>query len=446
MAQSSDLETARNLRREWFRRDIEGFCRYYLAEYFDQAIQPFQRDLLLARSGVHEFPRGHGKSTCMFALLVHIAVFGWRKYVVVVSDTYTQAIAFARRVRDELETNERIREDFGYLRGCEWSEKSWQTRGGVKMVAKGAGSAVRGIVHGHRRPDLVVVDDVENDEAVLTTERREKLWKWVTGALWNVAGYKGMDRIVVGTPLHAECLIRRLAKTPGWRHTRRAALQDGQPLWPKAYTQERLDAIKTDIGSLSFAQEYLLEPMDDATRPFRPEWFRYFDDETPRDWLRLVYVDPAIGQRDKSDWFVATVAAVSPVGKPLEVRILEQRSGKFTVAGQLAVIEQLADQHHPYQLGIESNAYQDALRQLSLERFVATRRWVTILPRCNTAPKKVRIFKLSPRVEQGVIRFHEDLRTLTNHMTQYPSVAHDDFEDSLAGVVELAESMGRMGM
>jgi hypothetical protein len=31
-------------------------------------------------------------------------------------------------------------------------------------------------------------------------------------------------------------------------------------------------------------------------------------------------------------------------------------------------------------------------------------------------------------------------------MCDYPSVAHDDFEDSLAGVVEMAESIGRLSM
>lgn len=431
---------------ELCRCDLESFVLRYLPHYFTRALQGFHRDLLNATTGVYEVSRGHGKSTCLFALMVHIAVFQWRRYVVCVSDTDTQATAFVRRVRDELDTNDIIHRDFGVLRGREWSEKSFITRTGVRFHARGSGSAIRGLVSGANRPDLLIVDDVENDEAVLTTERREKLWRWITAALWNVGGPDGCDRIVVGTPLHADCVLRKLS-SQGWVAARYPAMVgDGPALWPEAFDAARLEEIRADIGSLSFSQEYLLEPMDDATRPFRSEWFRYVDEEPPQNWLRMMYVDPAIGQKKSSDWFVATVAAISPPGTPLEVRIIEQHQGKHSVSGQLATIERMADIHRPYQVGIESNAYQDALRQLSLERFIAARKFVTVLPRCNTAPKRVRIFKLSPRIESGVVTFHRSLSKLVQHMCDYPSVAHDDFEDSLAGVVEMAESIGRLSM
>lgn len=436
-------------RRELAAWDIEYFCLHYLAHYFTRPLQDFHRQLLLARDGVWEVARGHGKSTCLFALLVHVALFGWRRFVVVVSDTAQQATAFVRRVRDELDENERIIEDFGILRGPQWTETSFTTRHGVRLLARGAGSAIRGLVHGQHRPDMVLVDDLENDEAVLTPERREKLYRWVTAALWNVGGPDGMDRLVVGTPLHLDSVLRRLPAA-GWQHHRFPALDaDGQPLWPEAYDAAALAAKRSELGSLAFAQEYLLQPLDDEAKPFRAEWIRYYRDERdgqpcPDHWWRFVYVDPAIGQKQGSDWFVATVVGCSVPGEPLEVRVLDQYAARISVADQVARVCDLAGRWRPMSIGIEANAYQDALRQTVTEHVARTGQQAHVVPITNTAAKKTRIMALSPRVEMGIVTFHQRQASLIAHMLDYPSVAHDDHEDSLAGAVQMVANTGRL--
>ena len=437
-------------RKEWYRHDVEGFARYYLEDYFSDSLQPYHLDLLTVRNGVREVPRGHGKSTCLLAAILHAALFDWKKFVVIVSDTADQAKGFSRRIRHEIENNERILEDFGDLRGDKWTEAHFTLTNGFTLKAKGAFGSIRGVVERNKRPDWLVIDDLEDDEAVQTPEQRDKLWKWLTTALFNVGRGKPVEKIVVGTPLHNDCVLRRLRNKFPKRYKQHKAIEDGKILWPDVYTQEILDEIRYEIGSLAFIQEYLLEPMDDQTKPFKPEWFQYYDDsqmQTPDHWWKFMFVDPSIGQKEKSDWFVATIVAISPIGEPLEVRVLEQYSAKLSVNGQLATIEQLSDKWHPMQIGIEANAYQDALRQLSLERFAETRKWVSVVPIVATKSKKVRIFKLSPRVETGRLKFRKNDRKqaeLVTHMTQYPSVTHDDFEDSLEGAVNLAERTGRM--
>jgi predicted phage terminase large subunit-like protein len=438
-------------RREYFKYDIQGFAEYYLADYFTSELKQYHIEILLAENGIYEVPRGHGKSTALLALILHACLYGWKKYVVIASATATQAYGFSRRIKDELETNERINEDFGDLTGKKWTQSHFTCTNGFTCRAIGSGGSVRGIVEKNRRPDLIICDDLEDDEATQTPELREKLWKWVTTALFNVGVGKIVDRIIVGTPLHNDCVLRRLKKKHPERYNQwKAIAEDGALLWPEVYTQDILDEIKYEIGSLAFAQEYQMEPMDDQTKPFKPEWFRYFDDSetpTPDHWWRFMYVDPAIGQKKTSDWFVASICAISPMGEPLEVRVLEQFKAKLSVAGQLATIEQLTDKWQPMQVGIESNAYQDSLRQLSMERFAETRNWVSVVSVVSTTNKKVRIMKLSPRVETGRLKFRKGdpaQAELITHMTEYPSVTHDDFEDSLEGVVAMAERTGRM--
>jgi predicted phage terminase large subunit-like protein len=95
-------------------------------------------------------------------------------------------------------------------------------------------------------------------------------------------------------------------------------------------------------------------------------------------------------------------------------------------------------------LGIEANAYQDSLRQLVQEHIVQTGRPMHVLPVFSTIAKEIRIRKMSPRVEMGILRFPTRLSALVGHMCDYPSTAHDDLEDSLAGALQMVADTGRL--
>jgi predicted phage terminase large subunit-like protein len=95
-------------------------------------------------------------------------------------------------------------------------------------------------------------------------------------------------------------------------------------------------------------------------------------------------------------------------------------------------------------IGIEANAYQDALRQTVTEHVARTGQQAHVVPITNTAAKKTRIMALSPRVEMGIVTFHQRQASLIAHMLDYPSVAHDDHEDSLAGAVQMVANTGRL--
>ena len=54
------------------------------------------------------------------------------------------------------------------------------TRNGVKVTALGAGQKIRGRRNKAMRPDIIVVDDIENDENTQSEDSRQKLFDWFT--------------------------------------------------------------------------------------------------------------------------------------------------------------------------------------------------------------------------------------------------------------------------
>lgn len=106
------------------------------------------------------------------------AVYGYKHYIIILSDSSEQAEGFLVDIKTELEENAALKEDFGELEGKVWKSSVILLANGVKIEAIGSGKKIRGRRHKQWRPDLIVCDDLENDENVNTPEQRKKLRDW----------------------------------------------------------------------------------------------------------------------------------------------------------------------------------------------------------------------------------------------------------------------------
>ncbi|MCM4813741.1 hypothetical protein MMS45_30065, partial [Escherichia coli] len=79
------------------------------------------------------------------------------------------------------------------------------------------------------RPDLVILDDIENDEMVRNPEQRDKLHDWLTKTVMPLGEAGGKtDIIYIGTILHYDSVLSRTLNNPMWKTARfKAVIQ-----WP----------------------------------------------------------------------------------------------------------------------------------------------------------------------------------------------------------------------
>ena len=165
-------------------------------------------------------PRGSAKTT--WATLAHplrAALYGDEKYIVLTSDTGAQAQAYLGDLRELLESNEALLRDYPAAagRGPLWRGDAIRLRNGVEVAAFGTGGKIRGRkARGLYRPGLIVVDDPQNKDHVISPLMRERSWDWLTRDVLN-AGDPETNIVVLGTALHRESIVCRLQKTPGWR-------------------------------------------------------------------------------------------------------------------------------------------------------------------------------------------------------------------------------------
>ncbi len=167
----------------------EAFAGRYLANYLTADPAPFHVKLYRMMSCGSEnkreavaATRGHGKSVLMSLIYPLWAIctgqrrLGRKQFIVIISASSAISEGFLSALTRELQENELIRADFGNLVGRQkWTSTEILTANGVRVVAKGVGSSLRGMRSFESRPDLIICDDLEDDEGVQNADQRRKL-------------------------------------------------------------------------------------------------------------------------------------------------------------------------------------------------------------------------------------------------------------------------------
>ncbi|EOH1157910.1 hypothetical protein ACLN29_004652, partial [Salmonella enterica subsp. enterica serovar Kiambu] len=127
-------------------------------------------------------PRGEAKSTLVSQLFTLWCIIrGIKHYPVIIMDSIDQAYPMLEAIKAELLYNPRLRHDFPdvCVQGRVWQMGTIVTANNIKVTVAGSGKKLRGLRHGPYRPDLVILDDIENDENVQSPEQRDKLDNWL---------------------------------------------------------------------------------------------------------------------------------------------------------------------------------------------------------------------------------------------------------------------------
>jgi len=445
--------------------DITGFAMKYMRHFMvDQqtgaVIEPaeFHKDLyqilLTEQRAAIAAPREHAKSTCVSVIFVLYCVcYKLRRFIVLISDTQPQAALQLAAVKEELENNVELRADFGNLVGDKkWDINDCRTTTGITLASRGAGQSLRGLRFRLYRPDLVICDDMENEEDVDNPDTRDKLERWFTGTVLNLG--KKCQVFVIGTILHYDGLLAKLLDAEKFKRFAKrryeAVDQEWRPesvLWPAKWDIESLREKEEDIGSVMFNQEFRNLPISADSQVFQEEWMirhAYTRAELRlKPTFRVTYYDPAISQRKRADFFAGVTLAVDDKGF-LYVERAEQIKVPYIL--QKKFILDRYDEEHPVVVGIENQAYQDALRQEMEEQSRLTGRYINIVGVPNLTDKFLRISSISSLVENGTIRFCLDgtQKTLISQLLFLGKIK-DDLADALQGAVQLARQMSFQG-
>lgn len=422
-------------------------------------------------------PRGEAKSTLVSQLFVlWCLVTGRKKYPVIVMDSIDQAYPMLEAIKAELEFNPRLSMDFPEAtgQGRVWQSGTIVTRGDAKVQVAGSGKKLRGLRHGPHRPDLCVLDDIENDEQVRNPEQRDKLQSWLTKTVLPLGGAVGKyDVVYIGTILHYDSVLSRTLANKMWRTARfKALLQwpDRMDLWDTWEALLRSDGedaaglfylqhidemeagavvswlarpvlalmkIRARDGHDAFDSEYQNDPVAGDNAPFSgciQFWVNRLSD-----WIFYGACDPSLGKagasRDPSALLVGGMNRATGVLDVVEAQIKKRLPDR--------IIEDVIELQGLYKCvlwAVETVQFQEFLRTELIKRSAA--RGVPVPARAvqPNSDKLLRIESLQPHVRNGLIRLHPNQQTLIDQLRHFPKADHDDGPDALHMLWTIATS------
>lgn len=247
-------------------------------------------------------PRGFGKSSIVnLAYPAKKILFREKQFIVPVSSTASQAILQSENLKRELLSNPIIGKLFGPMKSDTFSKEQWITETGTMVFPRGSGQQVRGILYRNSRPDLIIVDDIEDSESVMNEESRRKLKEWFFADLMNSVNRnsKNWKIIVIGTMLHEDSLLANLVEDPNWHPILLELFDDNyKSNWKEFMSDEQVANLVESYRSQGLLdvlyKEYRNVVISKEDASFVSSYFKYYNEEDlPRDGETAVIVDPA---------------------------------------------------------------------------------------------------------------------------------------------------------
>ena len=451
---------------------MAGFVRQFLWEHYEdpEPIPAFHMDwwryfTSSQKNVMIAAPRSHAKSTSLnHAYGLAIALFQQHPFQFKVSRTYELAVEKLQQAKMTLVDNEKIKHIFGFKNFLKDTENDFVAEFNdgyqMRMFALGMEQKVRGKSWGTVRPTAIICDDMEDDEQVMSRERRDKSMKWFMRVLMPVGGRNTINR-VCGTILHEDSILMRLKKMQDWDcHVYQACdelVSQESVLWPEMFPRQRLLTIKQsyiDAGDVAgWNQEYRNDTVDLTSGYFRPEDFRPmpedFDKEDMDGWTFYVGMDFAISTKDRADYTCLVVAGLADDGF---LHLVDVRRGRWD--GNQIIDEMLSVEQTfaPAEWFVESGAIQKALgpaMELKMrEADEGKGRYMNLHPIVPTKDKESRGRSLQARMRAKAVKFDRDaswFADLEHEFLQFPRGKNDDMVDATAyiglGLARMATPM-----
>ena len=213
-----------------------------------------------------------------------------------------------------------------------------------------------------------------------------------------------------------------------------------------AIDPEELESAKREIGSLTFAQEYEAEFVNEGTQLFKQEWFRYYQpavrgakidgmlyefDNMPK----YATVDLATSTKQTADYTVFTAFAHDTSENKLF--IIDMLRKRMEAPDIIPAMKKFYKKNNLDWIGVEKAGF-----QLSIVQF-ARREGLNVRELRADKDKRSRAMPLSAKLESGQVFLPDDpmvdwVHEAERELLTFPLGAHDDIVDTLAyGVLNL---------
>jgi len=190
-------------------------------------------------------PRSHAKTTFIKLLVVYLILYKKGKFFLMVCANEK----LAQNMLEDIDTmlgSDTVRKLWGNWKMALTKDTQALKRGvfngeDVILAALGANSSLRGINIAQRRPDVMIMDDIQTRENAMSMAEGSSLYTWMLATLLKARDFQGCIIIYIGNMYTTDCILYKLKMHKRWQSfITGAILADWTPLWPEYFSIEDL--------------------------------------------------------------------------------------------------------------------------------------------------------------------------------------------------------------
>lgn len=440
--------------------DIVPHCHMPLCVFLDQHPSRFKLVLM---------PRGHFKtSLATVSRVTQRAVRNPNERILLVNEVADNAQNFLSSIEQHFESNRVLRTLYSQViprdtRKTVWNAKEMRLNREVKtpentIEALGMNSTLTSRHYTHITIDDPISEDATKSDAVMNDAitRIDKIISLMVKPELNTFD-------LIGTRWALHDVYSVFQKKYGKKLARfiRAAVKDGEPIFPELISLETLAQARENMGEYMFSCLYMNNPRDIANQDFNIQdlrFWRYSSDEESvvlyapdgsilREWPLekldiTTTVDLAVAEKVTSDRNAVVTVGVSPLGEAIVLDTWVKRCTPLDVIEHLFWVKK----RWPVRaFGIEGVVYQKAFKYFLRAECERRQMYMNIIELKAIPSKKgtgnnskeSRIRGLQPIAATGRLYVLPTQHELRSELADFPLGEHDDCIDALAHQLQL---------
>lgn len=417
-------------------------------------------------------PRGSAKSTLLaFLKPAHSILFKRHRFIVIISNTFKKAAMHLDTIKNELTTNPVLKECFPITvtRDAEGDSEFIHPDGfEIKVLCKGVDQlgSLRGVKFRAWRPDLIIIDDLEDDEMVKNPIRRGELEAEFDEVL-NQIGDRHTRFVIVGTVLHDDSQLAKLINpvryTEFHKIILKAHLHVGTAqecsLWPEKWSLGYLKELMRTKPNV-YAKEMQNDPVAGSNVRFKKEDFRrwkqegldyvLFDAEgkpVSRGSLgscrAAISCDLAWSEDKGADNCVLMPGYLTPQSEILIDKYFVRKGVRphEIIEWLFLAVERLEKQTGTsVPIGFEKAMLEKVTKWILKQEMKKRNKYLITKELVWEGDKIARAeTRLEPRYNQNSIFHLDGMGDLEYELVRFPSGVHDDLVDAAQGLVQLLQ-------
>lgn len=451
----SESKEAQRRRIAALEKDPEEWFKYYFPKYSYAEPAPFHKKAtrrIIANPEWYEvrsWSRELAKSTRTMFEILYLVLTGKKRYTLMISNNETNATNLLEPYRIQLDSNQRIMNDYGIQESLgKWSSGEFTTRNGAAFKAVGAGQSPRGTRNEEVRPDVLLFDDLDTDEDCRNPVTIDKRWRWIEDAAIGTRSIsKGTLIIFCGNIIAKDCCVVRAQQYADHVDVINIRDKNGKSTWPAKNTEAHIDRVLSQKSYLSTQREYFNNPITEGS-VFKEMHWKILPALSAYKFL-VCYIDLSYKSTSRNDYKAAVLMGRIKDQYHIVKAFLKQGTTRQFAEG-LVDIKNFVGEKTPIYWYAEENFMQDIILKELHEMFKELRCSIVISPDKRKKPDKFTRIEsaLEPLNSTGRLFLNEAEKANPSMLTleeQFKALApnsksHDDGPDAGEGAKQIIDS------